>query len=64
MKNARYWQLRWERRKKSLPQIFITYECKTLEHSTRGLRYEQSYTIIPQQQLTPDKLNNLARMAA
>jgi hypothetical protein len=64
MKNARYWQLRWERRKKSLPQIFITYECKTWEHSTRGLRYEQSYTIIPQQQLTPDTLNNLARMAA
>lgn len=63
-RNAAYWQERWQRRKRHLPQLFITYQCKTHENGNRGLRYEQAYQIIPKTGLSPGDILYLLQHAA
>lgn len=63
-RNAGYWQKRWQLRKRQLPQLFITYECKTMENGPGGLRFEQTYNIIPKTGLSPGDILYLLQHAA
>lgn len=64
IRNAVYWQKRWQCRKRHLPQLFITYQCETHENGARGLRYEQTYSIIPKTGLSPGDILYLLQYAA
>lgn len=50
-RNSRYWQGRYERRRRPQLDVFITYQCKTEFNSPSGLRYWQEYRIFGKNQL-------------
>lgn len=51
VRNHSYWQRRYQARRNSQPEIFITYQCETNENSSLALKYSQEYRIYPKNAL-------------